>query len=203
MFKKHLKLAALLAILLIWEVILARISSAKNSNQLLGELRSIRSNLKVCPADLPALTTLMLRDLPGYANRVIRRSQSVGTSKPSSLYIVVAGRAEFTPLSLGPGEYSSSNIATVSETPQQVFFTTLERRYTDGKSVEFQQYHWLFLASTKSGWKLVTMYSRIGSSTKEKPPTPPRESSNGIIGQAVQIWLRDCQDGAVRSLSNK
>jgi hypothetical protein len=194
-----LKLGSIIAILLGWQVILDRSLLAQNSNLQGEDLRSVRSTLKVCPAEVQTLTNLLLRDLPSYANRVTRRSRSIGSNKESSLYIVVAGKAEFAPLSLGPGEYTSIDLATDPEAPQQVFFTTLERRYTDGKIAEFQHYHWIFLANTKSGWKLVTMYSRLGSSTGDKPPTPPRETSNGIIGQAVRIWLRDCQAGTLRA----
>ena len=37
------------------------------------------------------------------------------------------------------------------------------------------------------------MFSRFGDSMKKNPPTPPQETSDGIIGQGVQLWLRDCR----------
>jgi hypothetical protein len=84
------------------------------------------------------------------------------------------------------------------EPPLQVFLTTLERQYLGGKAIESQHYHWLFLTQTPDGWRLAMMFSQIGSSLPGRSPTPPRESSNGIIGQAVNTWLRDCRAGAIR-----
>jgi hypothetical protein len=46
---------------------------------------------------------------------------------------------------------------------------------------------------------LVLIFSRIGSASEGRPPTPPRESGNGVIGQAVNLWLRDCRLGTLRS----
>ncbi len=88
---------------------------------------------------------------------------------------------------------------TVLEQPIQVFFTTLEGQYSDGKMFELQNFHWLFLTKTDSGWRLALMYSRFSSSPSVKPATPPQESSNGIMGQAIRVWLKDCNAGAVRS----
>ena len=151
-----------------------------------------------CPADVETLTARLLKDLPSYANRVIQRSRRLNRIGDSFSYVVVAGRPEFEPLNLGPGEYTPANPATEVEPPKQVFFTTLERRYQSGKAINTQLYHWLFLTQTTGGWRLVLIFSRIGSSVPGRPPTPPRESSNGIIGQAVSTWLRDCRAGVIR-----
>jgi len=59
----------------------------------------------------------------------------------------------------------------------------------------------LFLTKTKSDWRFVMMYSQTGLHPKNQPPTPPRDSSNGDIAQAVNAWLRDCQAGSVRMRS--
>ncbi len=154
-----------------------------------------------CPNNVETLTSLLLRDLPSYANRVNqrarRRSRKVDISSSS---VIVAGRPEFEPLSLGPGQYTPMTPAEVAAAPKQVFITTLERQYTSGKLIELQQYHWLFLAQTDSGWSLALMFSRTGPYPGGRPPTPPRDSSNGIIGQAVRNWLQDCRVGKVRSL---
>lgn len=150
-----------------------------------------------CPSDVETLTSLMLRDLPNYANRVIQRSRPVNEEIDINLYIIVAGRAEFQPLTLGPGSYNSVTTANV-EPPQQVFFTTLERQYVEGGAIETQSFHWLFLTHTDSGWRLALMFTRLGSASPERPPTPPRESSDGIMGRAVQLWLRDCRVGAIQ-----
>ena len=152
-----------------------------------------------CPTDVETLISRMLKDLPSYANRVIQRSRRLNRSGDIFSYVAVAGRPEFEPLSLGPGEYTSITPATEAEPPKQVFFTTLERRYQGGKAINTQLYHWLFLAQTADGWRLVMIFSRIGSSIPGRPPTPPREGSNGIMGQAVSTWLRDCRAGAIRT----
>ena len=141
--------------------------------------------------DIETLTAKLLQDLPGYANRI---SQSSRLSRTSNLYsyVLVAGRPEFAPLTLGPGIYSPPDSTTDTQQPQQVFITTLERQYTAGKPVELQQYHWLFLTQTSSGSQLAMMFSRIGTYPAGRPPTPPRDTSNGIIAQAIRAWLRDC-----------
>jgi hypothetical protein len=144
-----------------------------------------------CPAEVEPLVTLMLRDLPGYANRVTTRSTK-RSAIASMDFILAAGRPELIPLPLKPGTDTPPN-----SDLQQVFLTTLERQNTAGKPFDLQQHHWLFLAKTTSGWQLALMFTRTRSPVGE-PTTPPRESSQGTIGQAVQIWLRDCNAGAVR-----
>ncbi len=152
-----------------------------------------------CPQDLPTLTQLMLRDLPGYANRIGQRTLPRATARQQTSYVIGAGRPEFEPLPTGPGQLSTDAPVTMPSGLRQVFLTTLERQYTAGKPLELQQYHWLFLAQTEQGWLLAMMFSRTGSFPAGSPPTPPRESSQGIIGQAIQTWLRDCRAGAVRA----
>jgi hypothetical protein len=169
-------------------------------------LRYQRSNLQsatleTCPADVETLTSQLIRDLPSYANRVIQRARRLNRTVDSFSYVLVAGNPEFAPLSLGPGQYSSAASVADVEPPKQVFITTLERQYLGGKAIESQHYHWLFLTQTPGGWRLALMFSRIGSSSPGRSPTPPRESSKGIIGQAVTIWLRDCRAGAIRPSS--
>ncbi len=158
------------------------------------------SSAETCPSDVQALTALLIRDLPGYANRVIQRSRRLNRTVDSFPYVIVAGKPEFEPLTLGPGVYTSAASVADLEPPQQVFLTTLERQYRGDKVTETQHYHWLFLTQTPSGWRLAMMFSRIGSSSGTRPPTPPRESSNGIVGQAVSTWLRDCRTGTLRPL---
>ncbi|NMG09715.1 hypothetical protein [Brasilonema sp. UFV-L1] len=147
--------------------------------------------------NLEALTTQLLRDLPSYANRANQRARRLSRATDAYSYMVVAGRPEFQPLPLNPSGLADS-AKTVSEGVEQLFFTTLERQYTAGKAVQLQQFHWLFLTKTKSDWRLVMMYSQIGSFPKNQPPTPPRDSSNGVIAQGITAWLRDCQAGSVR-----
>jgi len=150
----------------------------------------------VCPADLETLTNLMLRDLPSYANRV--SSRIITRTNPGGTYIILAGKAEFAPLTLGPGEYTPAAPVEGKVAPKQVFFTTLEKQYLNNRAGVLQQYHWLFLVQTNSGWQLVMLYSQIGSYPARNPPTAPRESSTGIIGEAIKIWLRDCRAGTIK-----
>jgi hypothetical protein len=166
------------------------------------QLSNLQSaTIEACPADVETLTSQLIRDLPSYANRVIQRSRRLNRTVDSFSYVLVAGKPEFAPLSLGPGQYSSAASVPDVEPPKQVFITTLERQYLRGKAIESQHYHWLFLTQTPSGWRLALMFSRIGSSSPGRSPTPPRESSKGVIGQAVTIWLRDCRAGAIRPSS--
>jgi hypothetical protein len=153
-----------------------------------------------CPTDLETLTALLLRDLPSYANRISQRARR--RSQTDSLYssVILAGYPEYEPLTLGPGEYTPATPGSAIEPPQQVFLTTLERQYTGKKTIELQLFHWVFLVNTNSGWQLATMYSRIRPSPPGSLPTPPFESSNGIIGQGVRTWLRDCRAGYIRPL---
>lgn len=147
---------------------------------------------RICQAqDIETLTDQMLRDLPSYANRASQRARRLSRKSDFYSYVLVAGHPEFAPLTLGPGVYAPKQ-PTDSEV-QQLFFTTLERQYTAGQAIELQQFHWVFLTKTQGGWRLATMFSQIGGYPTKKPPTPPRESSDGIIAQAINAWLRDCQ----------
>lgn len=148
-----------------------------------------------CPTDLESLTTLLLKDLPSYANRVIARSKQFDLTVDLNTYVIVAGRPEFEALPLDRGQYDPL----FKDTSEQVFFTTLERQYDQDRVIEVQNYHWLFLTQTASGWRLFTLFSSLGSPTKENPPLPPKETSDGVIGQAIRLWLRDCRAGAIRS----
>ena len=160
-----------------------------------------------CPQDIQSLTNLMLRDLPGYANRVIQRSIRLNSDGLSS-YVVVAGNPDFNPintdLSPQPENRTQSDIATQrlnDRQLQQVFFTTLNREYQGGRSLEVQEFHRLFLVQTSQGWQLALMYSRSGNigSQPSQALTPVRESINSAVGQAVSTWLRDCQAGTLRN----
>ncbi|MEL6929185.1 MAG: hypothetical protein AAFO95_11165 [Cyanobacteria bacterium J06600_6] len=147
-----------------------------------------------CPNDLQQLSSLLLKDLPAYSNRIIQRTQDINQAAGIENYILTAGEAELEPQKLPRLQYDR-----LDETdPEQIFFTVLERQYINGKIVDLQTYHWLFLTQTKSGWRTVILFSRFGNS-RQNPPTPPRETTNGIIGQGVQLWLRDCRAKSVSS----
>ena len=147
-----------------------------------------------CPDDLKALTPLLLQDLPAYGNRVIQRTQDINQSAGIENYLITASEAELEPLGLPRLQYDPID----DRDPEQVFFTVLERQYINNKIVDIETYHWLFLTQTDRGWRTVMLFSRFGNSS-QKPPAPPRETTNGIIGQSVQLWLRDCRANAVRS----
>jgi|GEM_PF-652511 len=151
----------------------------------------------VCPRDLESLIDSMLGDLPSYANRVSTRSRLGGSQLGG--YVLIAGRPEFEPLTLGPGEWAALSGADPSAL-KQVFMTTLERQYTAGKLFSVQQYHWLFLTETTSGWRLTMMFTRTAIKSGKRPPTPPRDSSDGILAQAIRLWLNDCYAGSVRPI---
>jgi hypothetical protein len=142
----------------------------------------------VCPTELEPLTQALLRDLPSYINRLSRRDR-VRTGE----YAIAASQPELEPLPTGSSEYPAD------PSLKQVFFTVLDRQYSQRQVTQFQQFHWLFLARTPSGWRLALLYSRIGSSLTAAQPrlSPPRESSQGVTGQAIRTWLRDCQAGAI------
>lgn len=142
-----------------------------------------------CPNDIQTLTASLLEDLPSYSNRVIQRTQNLNQAAGTENYIITASRAELESLDLPRLQYSQID----NRDPEQVFFTVLERQYINNKIVEIETYHWLFLSQTDSGWRTVMMFSRFGNSDQANPPTPPRETTNGIIGRGVQLWLRDCR----------
>ncbi|MGD1921441.1 MAG: hypothetical protein ACFCAD_22665 [Pleurocapsa sp.] len=147
-----------------------------------------------CPQDLNKLTSLLLKDLPNYSNRVIQRTQTENRKAGIRNFIIVASRPEFEPLDLPRIQYNTID----NQDPQLVFFTVLERQYNNNKLTNIQTYHWLFLTQTENGWQTVLMFSRFGNAQATKPPAPPRETTNGIIGRGVQLWLKDCREGRIK-----
>ena len=159
-----------------------------------GSPVELAEKIFTCPDDLKTLTSKLLQDLPAYSNRVIQRTQDLNQAAGIENYILTASEAELEPLGLPRLEYDRID----DLDPEQVFFTVLERQYIRGKIVDIQTFHWLFLTQTDSGWRTVIMFSRFGNSNRQNPPTPPRETTNGIIGRGVQLWLRDCRADAIR-----
>ena len=151
-----------------------------------------------CPSDVETLAEKMVIDLPHYANRVIQRARRLDREVDTYSYVLIAGKPEFEPISLTPNQYSSVPPIEEIEPPEQIFFTTLERQYINNKVEKRQNYHWLFLSETEGGWRMSMVFSRFGSHTNERPPTPPKETSDSVIGQAVKLWLRDCRAGVIK-----
>jgi hypothetical protein len=146
-----------------------------------------------CPQELAPLTSLLLRDLPGYANRVAQRRRK--KLDPNYSSYVAAGRPETIPQIINNPEYRPAN---PQAAPLQLYFSTLERQYAGGKSIDLQQFHWLFLAKGKKDWHIVTMYSRLGKDANDPLLLPPLESLTSPVGEAVKIWLRDCNAGKIQ-----
>ena len=150
-----------------------------------------------CPQQVESLAPILLRDLPNYSNRVSQRSRRSERSFAPQSHILRAERLVFDSLDprgdgLLPTEEELSKNGLES-----IFFTTLERQYLETEIVMLQHYHWVFLAETQEGWHLAFMYSRLAGLPPSDPPTPPRNSSQGVIAQGVRLWLRDCQAGAI------
>ncbi len=138
-----------------------------------------------CPMELEPMVEQLLQDLPGYTNRVLQRSRDrYPRLEPAQM--VIAGRPEFEPLPLAPNE-------PIPDDPTQVFITTLTRSYRGQIRLDIQEYHWIFFTKTPQGWQLALMFSRTGGSPEGRTPSPPRESSQGAVGEAIRLWLRDCQ----------
>jgi len=150
-----------------------------------------------CPDQLESLVALLLRDLPSYANRVSQRSyiENFRITDYIPGTIIVAGQPEFQPIELPAREYASMQ---PEDTTQQVFFTALERQYTRQRIVDLQHYYWLFLTQTQDGWRMVLLFSSLGSTTTDEPPTPPQDASQGVVAQAIRLWLRDCRAGSIQ-----
>ncbi len=150
-----------------------------------------------CPNTLDALIPKLLDDLPSYANRVIQRSRdrSRAVDIPPS-YVLLAGRSDQEPIPLGGGDYAP---IAGSDNVQQVFFTTLERQYGASGLVQLQGYYWMFVVRSPEAWQLVNLRTSLGDYPSRLPPTPPRDSNDGVVAQAVRLWLSDCHAGALRS----
>ena len=156
--------------------------------------------VSACPDDLATLTMGLIRDLPSYANRVGYRNfgKLRQLQRPST--VILVSQPDFEPLELTARSYTAASSA--EDSVDQVFLTTLERQYNQAEAIELQHYHWLFLTQADSGWYLAFMFSRLGSYPSiqpltPQPLTPPRDSSEGLMAEAIRLWLRDCRAGAV------
>jgi len=155
----------------------------------------VASPPSVCPAKLDSLANLLTRDLPSYANRLIQQRRRRTDPLYSSL--ITASAPELQPLPVISREYPPNF---PQAAPQQVFITTLENQYTGNRSAQLQQFHWLFLAQTRQGWRLANIYTRTGGfPLSNQLITPPIESSKTIVGEAIAIWLNDCYLGKIRT----
>lgn len=145
-----------------------------------------------CPTEVEVLTEWMLPDLPSYANRVMQRSQSNDSRQN---FVLVAGKPEFEPLTLPNRQFAPT--LTDKKSVQQVFFTTLEHQYSASQRVSLQNFYWLLLTQTDEGWRVVALSTKLASLHAQDPPLPPIEVTEGVMGQAIQLWLRDCRTGSL------
>ncbi len=162
--------------------------------------RSVSTEASVpatCPLTLETLADRLAQDLPAYANRVSQRSRLLPDIPPSTM--LIASRPELEPLPLG-GISGGSTLSPppAIAPPQQIFLTTLSRSHNLGKLITLQQFHWLLLSRNDQGWWLIMSFSRTGGYPLIHPPTPPQDSSQGVVAEAVRLWLRDCRAGTLR-----
>ncbi len=147
-----------------------------------------------CPATLPSLTTLLIRDLPSYANRATQRRRQLKDPNYSSY--ILAGQPSLIPIDITNPEYSP---VFPQSPPQQLFISTLEQQFKDRKVTDVQRFHWLFLTySDRGSWHLALMYSGLGKKNADALLPPPTDSSQTPLGEAVEIWLHDCRTGQIK-----
>ncbi len=146
-----------------------------------------------CPEDFDTLSALLIRDLPSYTNRILQSSVADIPQAYRPAYVIAASLPESTPLDITEQVYTTR--AEVGDPLRQLFFTTLERQYSGLDATEIRHFHWLFLAPSEESWQMVFMFSVIEAEGEVQ--SPPRDSSQGSVGQAVQRWLRDCRAEAI------
>jgi hypothetical protein len=188
-FKQQLILILCSSIGLIFTTNLVTVN-AQNNPQLKEE-----NKLNKCSYDLELLGNRLVKDIPSYGNRIIQKSSKLSREiSPIPIFIIIASKPEFKPLPLHQSQYQGGN----NQDVKQIFFTTLERQYmSEDKIIETQNYHHLLLTETTQGWRIVMVFSRFGSSNPQNLPTPPKDTTNSIIGQAIKLWLRDCRAGVI------
>ncbi|MEO1209478.1 MAG: hypothetical protein AAFX78_08040 [Cyanobacteria bacterium J06638_20] len=151
-----------------------------------------------CPIDLDALMPLLLRDLPSYSNRVIQRARVRDRSADISGYILLSSLPDIDMAPFDPGNPPPLNPIEPESTVQQVFFTTLERQYGISGFTQIQAHHQLFLTLTDTvGWQIVLMQTILDEYPSGALLSEPRDSTYGVVAQGIELWLRDCQAGAI------
>ena len=146
-----------------------------------------------CPQDFDTLTSLLVRDIPSYTNRILQSSVADIPTAYRPAYVIAANHPERVPLDIKDRVYTTN--PSHSEPLRQLFFTTLERQYSGLETISVNHFHWLFLAPSDAGWEMVFMFSAIEAG--DSVQLPPRDSSQGSVGQAVRRWLQDCKAEAI------
>ncbi|MEM8613916.1 MAG: hypothetical protein AAGF93_17970 [Cyanobacteria bacterium P01_H01_bin.105] len=146
-----------------------------------------------CPQDFDTLSTLLVRDIPSYTNRILQSSVADIATAYRPAYVIVASQPEQVPLAIEDRVYTT--LPDSAQQLRQLFFTTLERQYSGLEATSLSHFHWLFLAPDTDGWRMVFMFSTIDAEGAVQ--LPPRDSSQGSVGQAVKRWLVDCRAEAI------
>jgi hypothetical protein len=153
------------------------------------------SSRSACPQKLADLAPKMLADLPSYTNRVVQRSIINHTQNLLVRnYVIIASNPELEPLPLINRQF----IPAFPDTSQQLFFTLLERQYATQRAIELQNHYWAFFDLTDQQWRLILLFSQSSSWDKNEPFGLTQESENSAIAQAINLWLRDCNAGAIK-----
>ncbi len=156
-----------------------------------------------CPQELVSFGNLLPSHITESGNRVIQNSGKYSRKLDFfPAYIITASKPEFEPLSFNQFQ---SEKQTIPDGVKQIFFTSLERQYSNNKTlIQTQNYHWLIMNQTSEGWNLVMAFTRFGYPQGDKfVVSPARNTTNGVIGQAVKIWLKDCNFGTLREYTIK
>ncbi len=162
-----------------------------------------KNNDRLCNQSIETLASLLSEDITDYGNRVIQKSR-IYSHELNFLptYIVAVSQPETEPLPLPQFPISEQNSS--SDEVQQIFLTSLERRYSNNQTViEAENYHWLLMTKVTNQWHLVMAFTRFGYPTTNGDDflaSPLRDTTEGTIGQAVNLWLRDCRAGTLKEL---
>ncbi|MGY6530999.1 MAG: hypothetical protein ACXITR_13830 [Cyanobacterium sp.] len=153
--------------------------------------RNVISSENICSGDITEVSTKLVNEISDYGNRVIQKSRRGGAnSSTMPIYIITAGKPEFEPLPLSNNNFGSDKPSEI----EQVFFTTLERHYLSNTRLEeTNNYHWLLLTPTDRGWQMVMLLTRFGEVAQSEVVSPPVDTTSGVLGEAVRLWLRDCR----------
>ncbi len=146
-----------------------------------------------CPQDFDTLSNLLIRDIPSYTNRILQSSVADIPTAYRPAYVITASQPERVPLAIEDRVYTT--LPDSGQQLRQLFFTTLERQYSGLEVASISHFHWLFLSPDENGWQMVFMFSAIDAEGDVQ--IPPRDSSYGSVGQAIQRWLRDCKAKAI------
>ncbi|WP_160148439.1 hypothetical protein [[Leptolyngbya] sp. PCC 7376] len=141
----------------------------------------------ICVNSFPEMMPQLLADLPSYSNRVIQRARKLERQEDTFSYVIEAGLPDFRPLALKQQQFTPS----AADTTEQVFFSTLNRQYIKNQTITLENHHWLFVTPSSQGWAVVHLLSALHQTEPGAIAIPPRNATNGSVGKAIQLWLRD------------